>query len=47
MHVIFREQVGLERSDTPYDPGQQPGDLVVLSFSDSDLGAFAFRKCCA
>ncbi|MFC0201649.1 cobaltochelatase subunit CobN [Paracoccus rhizosphaerae] len=41
MHVIFREQVGLERSDTPYDPGQQPADLVVLSFSDSDLGAFA------
>ncbi|WP_265501565.1 cobaltochelatase subunit CobN [Paracoccus beibuensis] len=41
MHVIFREQVGLERSDTPYDPGQTPADLVVLSFSDSDLGAFA------
>ncbi|WP_405402473.1 cobaltochelatase subunit CobN [Paracoccus sp. Ld10] len=41
MHVIFREQVGLEQSDTPYDPGQTPGDLVVLSFSDSDLGAFA------
>lgn len=41
MHVIFREQVGLEQSDAPYDPGQTPGDLVVLSFSDSDLGAFA------
>ena len=41
MHVIFREQVGLEQSDAPYDPGQRPGDLVVLSFSDSDLGAFA------
>lgn len=41
MHVIFREQVGLDRSDTPYDPGQTPADLVVLSFSDSDLGAFA------
>ncbi|WP_304617813.1 cobaltochelatase subunit CobN [Paracoccus sp. (in: a-proteobacteria)] len=41
MHVIFREQVGLDQTDTPYDPGQTPGDLVVLSFSDSDLGAFA------
>ncbi|MFN4059988.1 MAG: cobaltochelatase subunit CobN [Paracoccus hibiscisoli] len=41
MHVIFREQVGLDQSDAPYDPGQTPADLVVLSFSDSDLGAFA------
>ncbi|MFN3273872.1 MAG: cobaltochelatase subunit CobN [Paracoccus sp. (in: a-proteobacteria)] len=41
MHVIFREQVGLDQTDTPFDPGQTPGDLVVLSFSDSDLGAFA------
>nr|WP_111299529.1 cobaltochelatase subunit CobN [Paracoccus saliphilus] len=41
MHVIFREQVGLDQTDTPYDPGQSPADLVVLSFSDSDLGAFA------
>ncbi|MGZ3217896.1 cobaltochelatase subunit CobN [Paracoccus sp. T5] len=41
MHVIFREQVGLDQTDAPYDPGQSPADLVVLSFSDSDLGAFA------
>lgn len=41
MHVIFRESHGLEETDTPYDPGQTPADLVVLSFSDSDLGAFA------
>lgn len=41
MHVVFREARGLEESDTPYDPGQTPADLVVLSFSDSDLGAFA------
>ncbi|MGV6839933.1 MAG: cobaltochelatase subunit CobN [Planktomarina sp.] len=41
MHVIFRESQGLEESDTPKDLGQSPGDLVVLSFSDSDLGAFA------
>ncbi|MGJ8544007.1 MAG: cobaltochelatase subunit CobN [Sulfitobacter sp.] len=41
MHVVFRESHGLEDSETPYDPGQDPADLVVLSFSDSDLGAFA------
>ncbi|MBU2956200.1 cobaltochelatase subunit CobN [Paracoccus sp. 1_MG-2023] len=41
MHVVFRERVGLEETDAPFDPGQTPGDLVALSFSDSDLGAFA------
>ncbi|OJH44863.1 cobaltochelatase subunit CobN [Paracoccus sp. SM22M-07] len=41
MHVVFRERHGLDQSDAPYDPGQSPADLVVLSFSDSDLGAFA------
>ncbi|MDZ4134852.1 MAG: cobaltochelatase subunit CobN, partial [Paracoccaceae bacterium] len=41
MHVVFRESHGLEETDAPFDPGQTPGDLVVLSFSDSDLGAFA------
>ena len=41
MHVIFRETQGLGAAEAPYDPAQDPGDLVVLSFSDSDLGAFA------
>ncbi|WP_108500680.1 cobaltochelatase subunit CobN [Paracoccus indicus] len=41
MHVVFRERHGLDQSDAPYDPGQSPADLVALSFSDSDLGAFA------
>ncbi len=41
MHVIFRERHGLEETETPIDLGQSPGDLVALSFSDSDLGAFA------
>ncbi|GGE60722.1 cobaltochelatase subunit CobN [Actibacterium pelagium] len=40
MHVIFRESHGLEETDTPFDLGQDPADLVVLSYSDSDLGAF-------
>jgi cobaltochelatase CobN len=41
MHVVFRESHGLEETDTPFDLGQTPADLVVMSFSDSDLGAFA------
>ena len=41
MHVVFRESHGLEETETPTDLGQSPADLVVLSLSDSDLGAFA------
>jgi len=41
MHVVFRESHGLEETETPTDLGQDPADLVVLSYSDSDLGAFA------
>jgi len=41
MHVVFRESHGLEETEAPTDLGQDPADLVVLSFSDSDLGAFA------
>ncbi|WP_170426531.1 cobaltochelatase subunit CobN [Ruegeria arenilitoris] len=41
MHVVFRESHGLEETETPTDLGQSPAELVVLSFSDSDLGAFA------
>ncbi len=41
MHVIFRESHGLDETETPTDLGHSPADLVVLSFSDSDLGAFA------
>ena len=41
MHVVFRESRGLEETATPLDLGQDPADLVVLSFSDSDLAAFA------
>lgn len=41
MHVVFRDSQGLDAAEAPFDPGQDPADLVVLSFSDSDLGAFA------
>lgn len=41
MHIVYRESHGLEETETPLDLGQDPADLVVLSYSDSDLGAFA------
>lgn len=41
MHVVFRDSRGLDEAEAPFDPAQDPADLVVLSFSDSDLGAFA------
>jgi cobaltochelatase CobN len=41
MHVIFRESRGLEETATPKDLGQDPADLAMLSFSDSDLATFA------
>ncbi len=41
MHVVFRESHGLEESAPPRDLAQDAADLVVLSFSDSDLAAFA------
>ena len=41
MHIIFREARGLEDTEVATDLGQSPAPLVVLSFSDSDLGAFA------
>lgn len=41
MHIVFRERHGLEETETPFDLGQDPADIAVLSFSDSDLGAFA------
>ena len=41
MHVLFVERHGLEETEIPIDLDQSPADLVVLSFSDSDLGAFA------
>ena len=41
MHVVFRESHGLDETETPTDLQQSPADLVVLSLSDSDLGAVA------
>lgn len=41
MHTVFRESRGLEETATPRDLSQAPAELVVLSFSDSDLASFA------
>ncbi|MHC9417144.1 cobaltochelatase subunit CobN [Sphingomonas citri] len=41
MHVLFRETHGLDAAAAPRDLAQSPADLVVLSFSDSDLQALA------
>ena len=40
MHVIFRENHTLDDTDVPFDVNQTAAELIVLSFSDSDLGAF-------
>ena len=41
MHILLRERHGLEKAAVAEDLGQAPADLVVLSFADSDLSAFA------
>lgn len=41
MHLLVRETRRLDESEEAVDLGQSPADLVVLSFSDSDLGAIA------
>lgn len=41
MHIVFRETHDLGETGAPRDLCQSAADLVVLSFSDSDLGAFA------
>ena len=41
MHLLVRETHSLDEDAAADDLGQSPGDIVVLSFSDSDLGALA------
>ena len=40
-HCDFKENHGLDGLSSPFDVDQEPADLIFLSFSDSDLGAFA------
>src|SRR6266404_4373580 len=41
MHVLATELATLEEADVAVDLGQSPAEIVVLSFSDSDLSALA------
>src|SRR5215468_1455247 len=41
MHVLATELATLEEVDRAVDLGQSPAEVVVLSFSDSDLSALA------
>lgn len=41
MHVLATELATLEEADVAVDLGQSPAEVVVLSFSDSDLSALA------
>ena len=41
MHLLPVTAVSLEEADRAVDLGQTPGDVVVLSFADSDLSALA------
>jgi cobaltochelatase CobN len=41
MHILFREQLHLDEAASAVDLGQTPADVVLLSFSDADLGAAA------
>lgn len=39
MHLVRIDTVSLDEGEAAVDLGQEPGDLVVLSFTDSDLAA--------
>ena len=41
MHILATQGRTIEEAETAIDLGQSPGDIVMLSFSDSDLGALA------
>jgi cobaltochelatase CobN len=41
MHILFREQRTLDEAAAAVELGHSPADLVLLSFSDADLGAAA------
>ncbi len=41
MHVLATELASLDEADVAIDLGQSPADVVVLSFTDSDLSALA------
>ena len=44
MHLLFRETHALDENAQVVDLGHGPADLVVMSFSDADLGALAAQS---
>ena len=41
MHLVRIDTVSLDEGEAAVDLGQEPGDIVVLSFTDSDLAGLA------
>jgi len=41
MHILATEIASLDEAEAAVDLAQSPADIVVLSFSDSDLSALA------
>ncbi len=41
MHLSVRQAQALDAEETPVNPEQEPADILVLSFTDSDLGSLA------
>jgi cobaltochelatase CobN len=41
MHLLVRQTISIDEAEQAVDLGQTPGDVVVLSFTDSDLTALA------
>ena len=41
MHLVRIDSISLDEGEAAVDLGQEPGDLVVLSFTDSDLSGIA------
>jgi cobaltochelatase CobN len=41
MHLVRIDAVSLDEGEAAVDLGQEPGDLVMLSFTDSDLAGIA------
>ncbi len=41
MHLSIKHSQGVEDADLPVNPSQSPADILVLSFTDSDLACMA------
>ncbi len=46
MHVLATQALSLDEADQAIDLAQSPADMVVLSFSDTDLSALGSALAC-